>query len=197
MVDKNSQAEVKKVKNWGTGGGMYCGAKVSVKTLNKIIFVLMVALVGVVIYLATTSHYAVTFETNGGEDIPVYQCKHGEYIDSMTPSKTGYEFTGWYQDKDLTKDWDLKKDTVQQSITLYASWKPLMIIVNYDLNGGNIEQKTMLPSKEIAFHEKYGELPIPSKKGYTFSGWQYNQAIIDSATIVSMNGEHTLKALWQ
>lgn len=197
MVDKDSHEEERKVKNWGTGGGLYRGAKVSVKTLNKIIAVLMIALVVVVVYLASTSHYTVTFETNGGDSLSTYQCKYGEYINIETPSKTGYELTGWYQDADCTKDWDLKKDTVQQSMTLYAAWTPMKIIVNFDLNGGTVNKAATLPSKEIPFRDKYGDLPIPTKSGYTFVGWQYNQTFIESNTVLSMNGEHTLKALWK
>ena len=31
-------------------------------------------------------------------------------------------FTGWYSDRDCTKAFDISKDTVNESITLYSGW---------------------------------------------------------------------------
>ena len=39
------------------------------------------------------------------------------------PVREGYTFTGWYRDKDLTVLWDQDKDTITESMTLYAGWQ--------------------------------------------------------------------------
>lgn len=197
MEEKDCVKGQKKVKNWGNGGGLYRGVKASVKTLNIIIVVLMIALVAVVIYLAQNSSYTATYEVNGGEVIEVGQYKYGEYIEVEEPNKTGYTFVGWYQDKDLSKKWDLKNDIVEQSLTLYAKWAPLEIHVLFDLDGGIAENQEIILEKNVMFHETYGELPIPIKEGYKFIGWQYNGEMIEADTQVSMNGEHTLKAIYE
>ncbi len=195
--NNNQENQNKKVKNWGTGGGMYRSVKVSVKTLNYVIGILMVVLVGVIIFLASTSHYVVDFEMNGGESISSYKCKYGDYVQFETPSKTGYTFNGWFADSDLTKSWDEEKDIVEKSMTLYASWVANDIKIMFDLDGGTINQQKTLDPIVIPFNESYGELPTPLKTGYVFKGWQYNGTFIDNNMKVSMNGEHTLKAIWQ
>ena len=196
MNEKDCEQEPKKGKNWGTGGGMYRGVKASVKTLNYVIVVLVALLVIVVIYLASTSSYKVTYETNGGEAIAVENYKYGDTMDLKTPTKTGYVFVDWFIDQDLTKVWDNQHDIVEESMTLYAKWTPAQIHILLDINGGSVDSQASL-AKDIPFHEPYGELPIPTKEGKTFVGWQYNGAYIQSDTIVTMNGEHTLKAIFE
>lgn len=195
MDDKNCKE--KKQKNWGTGGGLYRGAKVPVKTLNRAIVVLLTLLIGVVIYLASTSHYSITFEVNGGEHLPSYSYKYGDFIEVETPIKTGYTFAGWYQDQDLTKTWDLLNDTIKDSMTLYASWTPSKIIVMFDLNGGHINHQPTIEPIERNFNASYDPLPTPQMDNKTFVGWQYNGSLIKNDTKVTMNGEHTLKAIFE
>ena len=41
------------------------------------------------------------------------------------------------------------------------------ITVTFDPDGGQLEQTT----KKVIYHNNYGELPTPTKEGYTFIGW--------------------------
>lgn len=185
----DTEKKIEKTKNWGPGGGMYRGVKVPVKTLNYIIAILMVLLVVVVVYLANSSHYTVTLETNGGNQIEPISYKYGDSVNVSTPLKTGYTFENWYVDKDLTKIYDTSKNTVSQSMTLYASWKPSTVMVKFDVDGGTFETDTV-HVKEVVFEETYGVLPVVTKPGYQFIGWQYNGQIITRDTVMNMNGEH-------
>lgn len=48
---------------------------------------------------------------------------HGQLVNvENDPVKEGYVFTGWYSDRDCTKAFDISKDTVNESITLYSGW---------------------------------------------------------------------------
>ena len=40
-------------------------------------------------------------------------------------------------------------------------------VVTFDPNGGSLDQTT----KEVSYHDAYGELPVPTREGYTFMGW--------------------------
>lgn len=191
-MDEKQEIE-KKQKNWGPGGGMYRGVNVPVKVLNYVIVSLMIILVGVVIFLSLNSHFTVTLDTNGGENIKPIECKHGDSILIDEPLKAGYSFEGWYLDEDLKYEWDPLTQKVEQSMTLYASWKPIKINVVFDYDGGNV----LLEHKEVTYDDVYGELPQPTKNGYQFLGWMYNNEFITKDTVVSTNGEHVLKALWQ
>ena len=50
--------------------------------------------------------------------------------------------------------------------------------VTYELNGGEFDVTP--PVKEVAYGDTYGELPEPTKEGYTFKGWngknKFNEA---------------------
>ncbi len=67
----------------------------------------------------------ITFETNGGDKIdPVVVLPYTE-LTSYDPGfafKIGYEFIGWFLDKDFTKPFDFLKDTITDNITLYAKY---------------------------------------------------------------------------
>ena len=52
--------------------------------------------------------------------------------------------------------------------TLYAIWQ-YNPKVTFDANGGIVN----ISSKRINYNENYGELPIPLREGYTFTGWEY------------------------
>lgn len=56
--------------------------------------------------------------------------------------------------------------TKQENHTLYAMWEPLYM-VTFDPDGGTLSETT----KEVSYHEPYGELPTPTREGYTFMGW--------------------------
>ena len=183
----------KKQKTWGSGGGMYRGVNVPVKMLNYIIVILMVILIGVVIFLGINGHFTVTLETNGGGKIKPIECKIGDSIEIEKPQKAGYTFDGWYLDQDLKHQWNPDKQKVEQSMTLYASWKPNKINVIFDYDGGN----ELIQSKEVVYNDTYGKLPQPTKEGYQFLGWIYSGEVITGDTVVTVNGEHVLKALWQ
>ena len=93
-------------------GGLYRNVKISVKTADRLI------LVGIVVLIA-----CVVFDTNGGSQIENQKVMHGQLVNvENDPVKEGYVFTGWYSDRDCTKAFDISKDTVNESITLYSGW---------------------------------------------------------------------------
>lgn len=49
-------------------------------------------------------------------------------------------------------------------------------VVTFDPNGGTVSQTT----KEVSYHDAYGELPVPTREGYTFKGWN-GKNIIDKS----------------
>ena len=56
---------------------------------------------------------------------------------------------------------------VQNSFTLYAKWELNKYSLNFDSNGSG----EAIPSKTINYNEEYGNLPVPVREGYTFTGW--------------------------
>jgi len=72
-----------------------------------------------------TSTYTVKFDTDGAEVIKSQLIKkNGTVTKPADPTKEGYVFEGWYQDKELTKAYDFATE-VKKSFTLYAKWAEL------------------------------------------------------------------------
>ena len=63
-----------------------------------------------------------TFQTNGGGDIPPQMVYRGNALTlPEMPARAGYTFAGWYSDIDLTMPW-LETTPVTADMTLYAAW---------------------------------------------------------------------------
>ena len=63
-----------------------------------------------------------TFQTNGGGDIPPQMVYRGNALTlPEPPARAGYTFAGWYSDIDLTMPW-LETNPVTADMTLYAAW---------------------------------------------------------------------------
>lgn len=87
-----------------------------------------------------TTDCTVTFETNGGSEIPDVVAQYGETITRPdNPIRDGYRLVGWYTDIDLKNPWDFDADKVQGNMTLYAKWEqgaPVDETPGNDGNGG-------------------------------------------------------------
>lgn len=69
-----------------------------------------------------TSSYSVTFNTNGGSTIAKETIEANSVLEKPTaPTKEGYDFAGWYTDKELTTAYDFTAK-VTKNLTLYAAW---------------------------------------------------------------------------
>lgn len=69
-----------------------------------------------------TSSYSVTFNTNGGSTIAKETVEANSVLEKPTaPTKEGYDFAGWYTDKELTTAYDFTAK-VTKNLTLYAAW---------------------------------------------------------------------------
>ena len=71
----------------------------------------------------TAVSYTVSFETNGaGELESLTVAKNGVIKEPKTPAKEGFEFAGWFTDKELKTKYDFS-EKVTKSFTLYAAWE--------------------------------------------------------------------------
>ena len=70
-----------------------------------------------------TTYYTLTFETNGGGSMQAIRAARGKTLDlsAYTPMRDGYDFGGWYADKDLTQR--IMEIKLSGSKTVYADWK--------------------------------------------------------------------------
>ena len=137
----------------------------------------------------TQNIYDVRFDANGGKE--AYEPKKVRYGDTYKefppePTRIGYKFAGWYTEKDGGAKVELG-DVVTSSHTLYAHWTANTYTVTFDANGGTVTPETM----KVTYGCLYGELPTPTRKGYTFVGWFTNP---NGGTQVKADAEVTTAA---
>ena len=137
--------------------------------------------------------YTVTFNTNGGSSIDSLSVEYGRTVTRPSnPTKSGYEFIGWYTDSSLTEEYNFDSP-VTKSMTLYAGWAANIYRITFNTNGGS-----SISPMEAAYGELITEPEAPSKEGHTFAGWYSNSELTDLYTFTTMPAENiTLYAKWE
>ena len=105
------------------------------------------------------NQYTITFDTNGGSEIPPITQNYGTEITAPdNPTRKGYTFRGW--------DKEIPKTMPAENITVKAQWEINQYTIAFDTNGGSeIAPITQDYGTEITAPDN------PTRKGYTFKGW--------------------------
>ncbi|MDO4294896.1 MAG: InlB B-repeat-containing protein [bacterium] len=104
--------------------GLYDKVHISVGTLNLVIVVLVAALVFCLGFAVKNRGYQIDFDTQGGTVVESQTRMYGEVLEeTLPPSREGYVFEGWSREREGGRLWNLQKDAVTESMTLYAQWK--------------------------------------------------------------------------
>lgn len=105
-------------------GGLYRNVKMSVKTADRLILIGIIVLIACMIFAVSHAGFTVTFNTDGGSQIENQKVMYGQLVEvEENPVKEGYTFTGWYTDKDCKNQFDVTKEKVSDSMTLYSGWE--------------------------------------------------------------------------
>ncbi|MBQ9412103.1 MAG: InlB B-repeat-containing protein [Oscillospiraceae bacterium] len=115
------------------------------------------------------------------------------------PTRRGYAFLGWFTDRtagDRVTPYRVAEQT--EDLTVYARWdRPAddTLTVLLDPNGGELERREYT----VTLGERFGELPVPARTGYTFLGWYTSRdggLRVISSTPAEIDGALTLYARW-
>ena len=111
----------------------------------------------------------VTLEPNGGtvETTSATVIAGEPYGSLPTPAREGYTFLGWYTAQ--TGGSRIAGTTTVTNIsdhTLYAHWRRNTVTATFNANGGSPSS-----SRVINAGDALGDLPAPTRTGYTFDGW--------------------------
>lgn len=124
------------------------------------------------------SQHTVTFNLNytpapSSTPAPVkasYGTKLGTLLPTTAPTRSGYQFLGWYTDptggEAIT---NVSSRTVQGDVTLHAHWIAANT-VQLELNGGTLPSGTS-SSVVVSEGNPWPKLPDPTREGYQFEGW--------------------------
>ena len=140
-----------------------------------------------------------TFNANGGAcSTASKRVTSGQTYGTLpTPSRTGYDFIGWY---DASSGGNLitnsTKVTKTSNHTLYAHWTAGQYVLYFNANGGTCTTG----SKKVTFNSTYGTLPTPTKSGYTFQGWYTAMSggtKVTDSTKLTTAANQTVYAQWK
>ncbi|MDE5856391.1 MAG: InlB B-repeat-containing protein, partial [Anaeroplasmataceae bacterium] len=146
----------------------------------------------VTLYAKWTKLYHIAFETNG----------HGESVEEIKDvlalpkelpvlEEDGFEFGGWFLDKDFTipaaESTDIEADTI-----LYAKWIQLYYVA-FETNGHG---ESVEEIKDVLALPK--ELPVLVETGYEFDGWFLDiEFTIPAVENADIQEDTTLYAKWE
>ena len=115
-----------------------------------------------------------------------------------TPTKAGFSFEGWYLDEAYTKDFDTFVESISESLSLYAKWKPIeaeakIYSVHFNTNGGS-----HIAAIDVEENKAIKKPVDPTKADYTFEGWFSDEALtlpFNFETLITQ--DITLYAKWK
>ena len=127
----------------------------------------------------TVNQYTITFDTNGGSEIaPITQDYGTEITAPDNPTRKGYTFKGW--------DKEIPETMPAENITVKAQWEINQYTITFDTNGGS-----EIASITQDYGTKITAPADPTRKGYTFKGW-------DKEIPETMPADNiTVKAQWE
>lgn len=136
--------------------------------------------------------YQISYDLNGGTLFPVYTSytieNNGFKIG--TPEKKGYTFTGWIGTElhGITKDVYISKGDIGNRHYI-ANYEANNYTINYDYG---YENRTS--SQNVEYDDECN-LEQPTRDGYKFDGWYYNDKLYKNG-VWTLTNDITLKAHW-
>src|SRR5690606_269103 len=118
-----------------------------------------------------------------------------EEVELLTPTKTGYNFIGWFNALEGGEEVTTIPVGTTGEIDLYARWEIIEYTISYNLDGGTLSGAL----DKFTVNDLPYVLPIPTKVGYNFVGWFTAQNGGTQVTEISKDAPHnvTVYARWE
>ena len=167
--------------------------KKNIGIIFTILFVLLIGLgvFGIVYLKNNTKEYTVTFNSDGGSNVPSQTVKEGGLVTKPNnPVKEGYTFVEWLFNG---RTYDFSKE-VNSDLTLVASYQENISpeVITYEVtfdNDGILEKVIIEEGKTVSIPNE------PTKEGYNFLYWTLNNKEYDFNSPVTK--DITLVAKWE
>ena len=145
----------------------------------------------------TINEYTIKYNFNTCSNDDGQEIKYNVESDTITlptPTRTGYTFLGWTGSNGLKPQLEviIHKGSIGDK-TYKANWVSNSYKVSLNANGGVVNEDYIM----ISYNSLYGTIPTPTRVGYTFEGWYYNDTLITEDSIQDKEFDHELVANWK
>ncbi len=146
------------------------------------------------------NEYAVVFDPQNGstpEPESTLVTFDRPYGTLAKTDREGYEFEGWFTEKN-GKGTEITPQTIvniTETLKLYASWSSVQYSIRYVLYGGENHEDN---PESFTIESSDIELKPPQREGYTFNGWYSDSLTTDTVSVIrrGTTGDVTLHAGW-
>lgn len=164
--------------------------KTHVRTLGLIVFVAATVLVGCPAPVGPESGdggssdpatYTVGFDSNGGSAVPSQTVNEGgQATEPVQPTRSRFDFDGWFTDGTFATAWNFATDTVSADITLVARWAESPFVSTWQTNASGDD--TVSGTDQVRF-------PLDPDGTYNFTiDWgDGTESQVENADIVVLN----------
>ena len=132
----------------------------------------------------------ITFDTDGGKEAKPIRAAKGDTIRLPKTEKDGYNFLGWYTEKDggILLGIPGSEMKAVKDMTAYALWEketekdsdndadPETCKVTFHAGKGTVKVKELTIIKDGSLY-----LPMPEREGYDFTGWYLDDSLTQFA----------------
>jgi uncharacterized repeat protein (TIGR02543 family) len=149
----------------------------------------------------TDARILISYDGQGSLAVTPYLITPGSALTRpVNPTRTGYDFNGWYKEPECLNAWNFAEsgvaapDLATAALTLYARWQPKTYTVAFNSQGGSA-----VASISAAYGSTITPPPDPTKTNYLFAGWYKESACLNAWNFAAdtIAGNTTLYAKWQ
>jgi uncharacterized repeat protein (TIGR02543 family) len=142
----------------------------------------------------TLAMRTIVFDSQNGSTVASGHAYEGDLLaEPIAPARTGYTFSGWYKDIELTVPWNFAADLIVGDMTLYAKWAINQYTVAFNSQGGS-----SVASKVTDYNTLITAPIAPTRTGYTFAGWYKESTCVNAWNFATdkVTVNTTLYAKW-
>lgn len=188
--------DAEKYKNENDGINSQCNKTISGEQYCKVQYqgtTIYVKRMELMVAKPSCKNKIVKFDSLGGSKCDNKSVSPGSEVGKLcTPSKSGYEFNGWYDQAGCKGNKISETTVVSKDTTYYACWKPKGLTLTYNNKGGS-----GCSSQSIKYNTPVGNLCKPTRSGYTFAGWSKTDGgSVNVSTSSAFTANTTIYAVW-
>ena len=136
-----------------------------------------------------TTQYEVSFDTDGGSEVPAQLIGYNQTAtEPENPTKAGFSFEGWYTDSTYATAFDFTNTKITEATTIYAKWKQDTFTVTWYAsdNATAHHTDTVASGAGVTAPSTNPVKDDTDEWKYTFLGWNTDSAATEAMDLTTV-----------